>query len=262
VVLSGSTRVFFIVGDPIAQVKAPAGATAELQKRGHDAVVVPIHVTASEIDAFLRAAGSLKNVDGVFATVPHKHVAYRHCATATPRAAFAASANLLRRQADGRWHGDMSDGAAFVGALRAAGFDLHGKRALQAGAGGAGAPIAYAILEAGASRLALHDADAARQQSVIAKLNAVFPGRATAGSASAEGFDLVVNATPAGMRPHDPLPFRTDTLDRRAFVGDVITLPEVTPLLAAARRVGCATTTGVDMFNASVAVMIDFMTGR
>jgi shikimate dehydrogenase len=44
--LSGSTRVFFIVGDPIAQVKAPSGVTMELLKRGHDAVVVPIHVGA------------------------------------------------------------------------------------------------------------------------------------------------------------------------------------------------------------------------
>jgi shikimate dehydrogenase len=262
VFLSGKTRVFFIVGDPIAQVKAPAGVTAELQKRGHDAIVVPIHVAASEVDAFLRAAATLKNVDGVFATVPHKHVAYRHCATTTPRAAFSSSANLLRRNAEGGWHGDMSDGAAFVAALRQAGFDLHGKRALQAGAGGAGAPIAYAILEAGVSVLALYDTDTARQQSIIAKLNEVFPGRATAGSTNPDGFDLIVNATPAGMRPHDALPFRADKLDRRAFVGDVITLPEVTPLLAAARRAGCDTTTGVDMFNASLAVMVDFMTGR
>jgi shikimate dehydrogenase len=260
--LSGKTRVFFIVGDPIAQVRAPAGVTAELARRGHDALVVPIHVAASEVDAFLRAAATLKNVDGVFATVPHKHAAFRHCSTTTSRAAFDSSANLLRRNPQGGWHGDMSDGAGFVAALRQAGLDLRGKRAVQAGVGGAGGAIAYSLLEAGVAVLAVHDTDGPRQQSVIAKLNQVFPGRATEGSTNPEGFDLVVNATPAGMRPHDPLPFRTDTLDRRAFVGDVITWPEVTPLLAAARQAGCATTTGVDMFNASLAVMVDFMTGQ
>ena len=260
--LSGKTRVFFVVGDPIAQVQAPAGVTAELQKRGHDAIVVPIHVAAPEIDGFLRAAATLQNVDGIFATVPHKHAAYRHCATATARAAFDASANLLRRTPGGGWHGDMSDGAGFVAALRHAGFEPQGKRALQAGAGGAGGAIAYSLLEAGVSALALHDTDPARRQSVLAKLSQMFPGKAREGSQSPDGFDLVVNATPAGMRPDDPLPFRTDGLDRHMFVGDVITSPEVTPLLAAARRAGCGTTTGVDMFNAALALMVDFMTGR
>ncbi|HSN39568.1 MAG TPA: shikimate dehydrogenase, partial [Burkholderiales bacterium] len=58
------------------------------------------------------------------------------------------------------------------------------------------------------------------------------------------------------------LPFDTGGLRPAMFVADVITSPEVTPLLAAARRAGCRTTTGIDMFDASVAVMADFMTGR
>jgi shikimate dehydrogenase len=260
--LSGSTRVFFIVGDPIAQVKAPSGVTTELLKRGHDAVVVPIHVAPAEVDAFLRAAAMAKNVDGVFATVPHKPAAFRHCSTTTPRAVFTSSANLLRRQARGGWHGDMCDGAGFVAGLRNTGFEPRGKRALQAGAGGAGAAIAYSLLEAGVSMLAVRDTDLARQRGILAKLNEAFPGRAIEGSMNPEGFDLIVNATPAGMRADDPLPFQTEPLDGHVFVGDVITSPEVTPLLAAARRAGCDTMTGVDMFNASLPLMVDFMTGH
>src|SRR2546426_1210576 len=217
--LSGKTRVFFIVGDPIAQVQAPSGVTAELHRRGHDAIVVPIQVAASEVDAFLRVATNLKNVDGIFATVPHKQAAYRHCSSTTPRAAFTSSANLLRRDATGGWHGDMSDGAGFIAALRNAGFEPRGKRVSQAGVGGAGAAIAYSLLEAGVSVLALHDQDPARQHAVLAKLNEAFPGKAITGSMDPDGFDLIANATPAGMRPDDPLPFRAETLDRRAFVG-------------------------------------------
>ena len=78
------------------------------------------------------------------------------------------------------------------------------------------------------------------------------------GSADPTGFDLIVNATPAGMRNNDDLPVQVDRLRPTMFVGDVVTVPEVTPLLDAARRVGCRTSTGVDMFNAELDLQLDF----
>jgi len=70
-----------------------------------------------------------------------------------------------------------------------------------------------------------------------------------------------VNATPAGMRPGDPLPVDPALLEEGAFVADVITMPEVTPLLAAARARGCGTATGVGMFQAQQVVIADFLLG-
>jgi shikimate 5-dehydrogenase len=156
----------------------------------------------------------------------------------------------------------MLDGVAMVGAIRAAGFEPAGKRALLVGAGGAGSAIALALLEVGVSFLALHDADVARRDRLLRDLAA--RGGTTApgvGSPDPSGFDLVVNATPAGMRPGDPLPVLADRLDGSTFVADVVTAPEVTPLLEVARARGCGIQTGVGMFRAQQDLIADFLLG-
>ena len=70
--LSGETRVVPIIGDPIAQVKSPADVTEALLERGRNCVVVPIHVTPSDVHDFIRGVSLAKNVDGMIVTVPHK----------------------------------------------------------------------------------------------------------------------------------------------------------------------------------------------
>ena len=257
----GATRLHLVFGDPIAQVKAPGGLSRAFAAQGRNAMLLPAHVPAAGLDAFLRGADALRNLDGMVATVPHKFAAFRHCATATERARFLQSANVLRRNADGTWHGDMTDGLGMVGALRAAGFDPAGCRALLVGAGGAGSAIALALVEAGASSLALHDAEEARRDALLQKLAERDGAEVRAGSADPAGFDLVVNATPAGMRPEDALPVLAERLEGRMFVADVITAPEETPLLRAARALSCGTQTGVGMFVAQVEVIADFLLG-
>jgi shikimate dehydrogenase len=53
--LDGATRLHFIVGDPIAQVKSPGGVTRMLQDAGRNALVVPAHVVPADLAAFVRA---------------------------------------------------------------------------------------------------------------------------------------------------------------------------------------------------------------
>jgi shikimate dehydrogenase len=259
--LSGETRVIAIVGDPIAQVKSPAGVTQALIERGRNCVVVPVHVASGDLETFMRGAAVAKNVDGVIATVPHKFAAYGYCATASARARVLEAVNVLRRNADGSWHGDMVDGIAFVEGVRAAGCDPRGRRALLIGAGGAGSAIGLALLEAGVVELAIHDQDAGRRDALLARLAARAGPATRPGSSDPTGYSLVANATPAGMRAADPCPVRIDRLTPEMFVGDVITVPEVTPLMAAARRAGCPTQTGVGMFEAGIAIIAEFLLG-
>ncbi len=260
--LSGSTRVHVIIGDPIAQVKAPTGLTAALQSRGHDAIIVPIHVSPDHVDAFIDAMGPIRNLDGIIATVPHKFAAGRHCATLTDRARFLGAVNLMRRNPDGSWHGDMLDGVSFLAAMRLAGREPAGQRALHVGAGGAGRAIALALAEAGVRDLAIHDQDTARRDDLVAQLHQAGWPAARAGSADPSEADIVVNATPAGMGDDDPLPVDVRRLSPTMHVGDVITAPETTPLLAHARSAGCTTQSGIDMFNAQLDLMVDFLRGR
>lgn len=257
--LSGTTRLHFIVGDPIAQVKSPAGVTGAFVQRGHDAVCLPVHVSHADLATWLQGVSLGRNVDGIIATVPHKFACHGLCASHTERARFVGAVNTMRRDAQGRWHGDMLDGVAFVQALRDQGYEPAGRRALLVGAGGAGCAISWALVEAGVAELAIHDTDTTRRDGLVQRLAALRRAHVTAGSDDPAGFDLAVNATPAGMQACDPLPLQVNRLEPWAWAGCVITAPAVTPFIAAARARGCATVTGTDMFERVRDLMVDFL---
>jgi shikimate dehydrogenase len=257
--LTGATRLNIIVGDPIAQVKSPGGVTAAFVDRGHDGMLVPVQVGVERLSALLTVSDHLKNLDGIIVTVPHKFTCFKHCSSASDRANFLGAVNIMRRRKDGGWHGDMVDGLGFVGAVKAKGYDPRGKRALQIGAGGAGSAIAMALVEAGVRELAIHDDDAARRDHLIGRLKSLGKAAIEAGSPDPDGFDLVANATPAGMKAGDPLPVDVTRLRPTTFVGCVITVPAVSPVVEAARKIGCPTSTGTEMYNALQSSMLDFL---
>jgi shikimate dehydrogenase len=259
---SGAMRLYVIVGDPIAQVRSPAGVSAAFAARGHDGILVPVQVAPADLPDFLSVATRLKNLDGIVVTIPHKFATYRACASATERAHFLRTVNLMRRRADGTWHGDMVDGLGFVGAARAKGGDPKGMRALLVGAGGAGSAIALALVEAGVSELAIHDSATERREALIGRLNGLGKAPVRVGTSDPKGFDFVANATPAGMTEGDPLPVDVTRLAPSAFCGCVITKPEVSPFIAAARKLGCVTGTGTDMYEQQQSIMVDFLLGH
>jgi shikimate dehydrogenase len=259
---SGATRLHVIIGDPIAQVKAPGGLTREFARRGRDWIVVPLQLGRADVGAGFSVLSRARNVDGLIATVPHKFALASHCATLSERARFLGAANVARRNTDGSWHGDMLDGEGFTEAAAGAGCHMQGARALLIGAGGAGSAIALSLLDHGVARLAVRDVDSDRRNALIAKLASRFGARVSAGADEVSDVDLLVNATPIGMRADDPLPLDIVGLTATTFVGDVITVPEITLLLAAARDRGCRIQTGVGMFERNIGLMADFFEGR
>jgi len=257
--LTGATRLNIIVGDPIAQVKAPGGVTRAFADISHDGILVPVQVAPEDLNVLLTAADRLKNLDGIVVTVPHKFACFKHCSSASDRASFLGAVNIMRRRKDSGWHGDMVDGLGFVCAVRHKGYDPRGKRALLVGAGGAGSAIALALVEADVGVLAIHDGDTARRDNLIARLKTLGRTNLVAGSSDPSGYDLVCNATPAGMKADDPLPIDITKLASTSFVGCVITAPAIPPLIEAAQRIGCPTSTGTDMYNALQGSMLDFL---
>ena len=257
--LSGATRVYYIVGDPIAQVKSPAGVSQALHALGHNAYVMPAHVAPRDLAAWLAGVSRAQNVDGIIVTIPHKFAALALCATSSERAAFLGAVNTLRRNADGSWHGDMFDGLGFVAALQENAGDPKGKRALLVGAGGAGSAIAHALVVAGVRELAVCDDDAARRTALVTRLAGLNLCPVRAGTSDPTGFELIVNATPAGMREGDTLPVQMAPVTAAMQVGCVITAPAITPLIAQARALGCATVTGAQMFAKVRDLMVDFL---
>lgn len=245
--IAGTTRVFVVVGDPVAQVQAPRVFNSLFARNGVDAVLVPAQVSAAALPGFVRQVTAAGNIDGLWVTIPHKPACAAlvdHCDSA---AALAGSVNAVRRAADGSLHGALFDGLGFVHALHHYGFVPRGRRVLLLGAGGAGAAIALALCEAGAAVLALHDlGDRA------ARLAGRLAGHAAATriditSADPAGFDLVVNATPLGLTPDDPLPLDPHRLDPGCLVVDILMKDRPTPLLRACAARGITARAGHEM---------------
>src|SRR3954470_14812157 len=197
--LSGETRLFPILGDPIAFVKSPLRLTAGFSARGHNAACVPMLVPEAQLPDVMRGLSLIPNIGGLLITMPHKFAAFGFCATSSERAKLLGVVSVIRRNADGSWHGDMLDGLAFVKAQKDHGAQPEGARVLLVGAGGAGSAIAIALLEAGVGDLVIHDADQSRVATLLALLKDVGKGRVSAGPPDPTGCDLVCNATPLGM---------------------------------------------------------------
>lgn len=259
---SGATRVLFIVGDPIAQVKSPAGVTHALRARGADAIIVPAHVKSGDLALFLSLTQRMPNCDGHCITVPHKFAGLEGCATLSPQARSIGAVNAIRRNADGTWHGHMCDGEGYVAGLRTLGCEPRGKTALLVGAGGAGSAIAHALVDAGVAQLRIYDADESRLVTLINKLRHYASVPVGAGAPNACGYHIAINATPMGMNAGDALPIDLVDCDDSLFVGDVVTKPAVPTLIEAARALGCRTMTGADMFASVCERLVEFYLHR
>ena len=251
--IDGSTRMFAIVGDPIAQVLAPGALNPLFAARGLNAALVPMQVASADFARFMDGFKRLANFHGLIVTVPHKVAVTRHLDRLGPHSARVGAANLVRREPDGSFLGDITDGLGHLAALERLGFAPAGRQALVVGAGGVGAAIAGALIEAGAE-VVLSDVEPGKAAALADRLGC------RSGSPDPRGFDLVSNATPMGMRPGDPLPFDAGLLEPGQFVGEVVTKPPLTPLLQAARARGCRASTGSMMVEAQAELMADFLT--
>jgi shikimate dehydrogenase len=259
--LSGETRLFPIIGDPIRFVKSPQRLTSGFVARGHNGLCMPMQVPQVDLDVVMRALIHTPNVDGLLVTMPHKFTAFAYCATCSDTARLLGGVSVMRRNPDGTWHGGMLDGLAFVKAQIDEGARVEGARTLLIGAGAAGSAIAIALLEAGVRQLIIHDADEARVSQLIELIADLGRSRVSAGPPDPTGCELVCNATPMGMAAGDPLPVSASLLTSSMFVGDVIAGHGVTPLLQAAQAAGCKTANGVQMVDAVQEMMLDFMLG-
>jgi shikimate dehydrogenase len=250
-IVNGATRLVGILGDPIDQVKSPEEITKRFRARGANALCLPIHARPDDFDTVLRGIKATANYGGFILTIPHKVRAMAYVDRLLPRAVRVGAVNVVRRETDGTWTGDMYDGLGLVGGVRQAGFEPRGKRVMVLGAGGAGSAIADALAEAGASSVTIFDLDRKKADETAARLGkAHVQCRFSTEPASADNQDLLVNATPAGMAPGNAMPAQFGAFDKALVVADVVTKPEVTSLLAHARACGCRTSTGVQMFNA------------
>jgi shikimate dehydrogenase len=284
--VTGTTRIYFIFGDPVAQVRAPEIYNELFARHGVDAVLVPIQVPAAQASALAHAVLAAGNVGGLWLTIPHKSVLLDELASCDLQGRVAGAVNAVRRSADGALHGALFDGTGLVKALRHFGLVLAGKRVLLLGAGGAGSAIAAALCrdasravgEAPLAELALFDAQPGRAAATVARLSEALaagtaPAAAPAVAAQAadglprihvapssdpSGYDLIINATPLGLNAADPLPLDVARLSAGAAVVDILMKRASTPLVQACLDRGIPAWPGHEMMTQQVGDYLRF----
>lgn len=261
--ITGETRLFGIVADPIAQVRTPEAMNAYFDQHGIDAVMVPFHLGAEQLEAGLNGLRKVKNLQGLIITVPHKSEVTRYCDELSQTAQVTGAVNAIHRTAKGKLIGDMFDGIGFVAGLKKQGYDPKGKKVVVLGAGGAASAIALALAQAGVQELAIINRSTEKAHALASRIQALFVGqRIHTGCMDFTDVDLIVNATSLGMNPTDPLPIDLEQVSSRTVVAEIIMKPTYTPLLIAAQQRGCAIHLGHHMLDEQVRLMARFMLGQ
>ena len=257
--IDGHTEIIAHLGYPTHSFKAPMIYNPYFESIGVNAVVVPMGCKPETFPQVLRSVFSLTNIRGALITMPHKVSTVALLDEVTPTVKVTQACNAVKRTDDGRLVGDMFDGEGFVRGLQRKGLELRGARALVVGSGGVGSAIAASLAAAGVGALALYDVQPAPAEGLAQRLRTYYPAIAvTTGSNDPAGFDLVVNATPMGMNPGDPLPMDMARLEARTFVGEVVMKTEMTAFLAAAHARGCRVQVGSDMLFEQIPAYLEF----
>lgn len=258
--INGRTRVIPLLAYPSTHLRTPSVFNSLCENQNRNAVVVPWQVPPEKLATLWEGLRQSESLAGVIVTIPHKEAVARLCNSLTGAASLIGVANVARRLPDGRFAGAMFDGAGFLCGLRSQGHDVKGCSVLLLGAGGAGTGIAYAMAEAGVAKLGIANRTRNKAESLSDLLRSAFPNVAIeAVTANAAGYDVVINATPLGMKDKDPLPLDPNTLGAHTLVADVIMEPDVTPLLKAAQHRGCTIHKGVYMVTEQVDMLAEFL---
>jgi len=257
--ITGNTRVFYILGDPVAQVRAPEVYNHLFRQHGVDAVLVPLKLPAAALSGFLTHGMKAENIGGFWATIPHKGALFEALKPSDPVAVVAGAVNAVKRHADGRLEAALFDGTGFVKGLDHFGMAVAGQRVLVVGAGGGGHAVAAALAQRGPAQLAVFNRTRERAASLVERLRPIAGAAVVvAESSNPAGYDLIVNCTSQGLKADDPLPFDPLLADAGAAVVDIIMSKVPTPLLRVARERGLRAEAGFEMLVQQVPEYLRF----
>ena len=264
----GKTQWFAVLGHPVAHTLSPAMHNAAFAALGMNALYGAFDVTPDRLAAALEGMQAL-GLGGANITVPLKETACRVLKHLDESAQRLGAVNTVRFGEDGPV-GYNTDGEGFLRAVQEAfGAPAAGKSVFILGAGGAGRAVAIACAGAGVSQFALADLDSRRAEKLAMELETQFTvsGAFVAEEAedvlaAARAADLVVQATPAGMKPGEPSPLSPAAFRAGQGAFDLVYLYPETPFLRAAREGGAAAANGLGMLLHQGVKAFEIWTGR
>ena len=259
------TRVFGVVGDPIAHSLSPLIHNQAFEHEEFDAVYIPFRVPEDQFADTLEAFEWLQ-VEGYSVTIPHKQSALAYAAERDEFATTIGAANTLYRDTTHAWHATNTDYDAALASIRLglvqrgdAVDSLAGRTALILGAGGVARAVALGLVRAGAD-LTITNRSHKRAKALAEELGCHHTQWENRGSVSP---NILVNCTAVGMHPNvEESPFPMNWLDEGMLVFDTVYNPENTLLLKEARQRGCHTVSGIEMFVRQAADQFECFTRR
>lgn len=263
------TRLAGLVGAAIGPSRTPYMHEAEGAAQGIPYVYRRIDLEAlglgvQDLPAILAWAERF-GFDGLNITHPCKQAVIAHLHALAPAARAIGAVNTVVF-AQGQRIGHNTDGTGFLEAFRRGLPEVACDRVVLIGAGGGGAAVAWALLEAGVRTLLLFDRDHKRAHELAARMQGMFPARTVRASAELEtalcGADGLVNATPVGMAAYPGTPVPLALLRPELWVADIVYFPLETELLRAARARGCRTLDGSGMAVFQAVEAFRLFTGR
>jgi shikimate dehydrogenase len=249
--ITGKTRLLALIGHPVEHSLSPEMHNASFATEGLDYVYVALDVGPQDLPAAVAGMRAL-NFRGFNITMPHKRATLPLLDEVDEGVRISGAVNTVVIE-DSGLRGYNTDGGGLVEACKEAGVDLTDRRVLLLGAGGAAAAVALAFGEAGVGELRVVNRSVEHAVDLRDKLRGaglkkveVYPYGAL--DEAAREAEVVVNATPLGMKDGDPLPLPVEYLDEGRTVCDAVYRPgRETALVREARERGARVVTGQRM---------------
>jgi len=255
-----------LLGYPLGHSLSPAMHNAAFKALGLKAEYKLFPVEPDHVDSFLQSL-SQNTISGLNVTIPYKEKALGSVSLDRDFA-FLKKVGAVNTIvfADGSWKGYNTDISGFARHLKE-NIDPAGKKAALVGAGGAARAVAYVLAQEKAQEIFVFDIDARKAENIKAMILDIFPGFFVRAVDSIEQLDILnkeilINATPAGLNPEDPLPVAAELLHKGLFVYDLIYNPAETRLLRKARQAGAKTANGLNMLLYQGMLSFEIWTGK
>lgn len=260
------TKIYGLIGYPLGHSFSPAMHNAAFKELDINGEYKLFEVSPDKFDHFLQSLDK-ENIYGLNVTVPYKEriLKFVELDQESNHLKQIGAVNTIVRQ-DNMWKGFNTDVSGFGRHLEEV-FDPKDKRVALLGAGGAARAAVYVLIKKGAKEIVIFDIDKIKSENVTSMAKDISPDFKISAVDSISDLcikdkDLLINATPVGLRQDDPCLIDESTLHKNLFIYDLIYNPAETKLLLLAKRLGIKYSNGLNMLIYQGALSFAHFTGK